>query len=127
MMTTLFLPLFVVLTLFQGPVVGPLAPRYACTGQEPDGTPYTAVLETQARGPISLLRWTMSQGGIVYGVALREGDLLVVSFRDEPGTITGVSIYRVTAGALEGRWTAFGATGIFREACLAAAAQQAQR
>lgn len=127
MMTTLLLPLFVVLSLAQGSASVTVAPRYACEGQDPGGSTYTATLETMARGPLWLLRWSMGNGALVYGIGLLEGDRLTVAFRDDPGTITGLTIYQVATGTLRGRWTAFGASATFSEECLVAEERQARQ
>ena len=100
------------------------AGRYECTGTDVDGHVYQATLEVQVVGEAYRLLWQYPRGATVYGIGIVEMGALVVAFRDGPGSMTGVGVYRQQDGGLHARWTTFGSEmKIMTETCLPAGAR----
>jgi hypothetical protein len=87
---------------------------YTCEGTNPDGTPYSGVVEIVKHKDTYLVRWTMPDDSQVVGVGiLSEKQLSVSYFGGTPALV----VYSVAEnGQLNGKWTAGGAEGaIFKE------------
>ena len=90
-----------------------LAGTYAATGTGVGGT-YTATAEIIARDKVYEVRWTFSDGSVMYGVGLVRDGLFIVGFNPGPG----VSIYRVVRDkpmTLEAQWALWGETQTYVE------------
>jgi hypothetical protein len=87
---------------------------YACKGQNPDGTPYAAVVEIVKRQDTYVVRWTMPEDVQVTGVGIQRGSVLAVSY---VGGGPAIVVYSVGGdGRLDGTWTLAGAQGaVFSE------------
>ena len=53
---------------------------YACEGTNPDGSPYTAVVEIVKRQDTYLVRWTQENDDQVMGVGIQQDGVLAVSY-----------------------------------------------
>jgi len=87
---------------------------YACKGQNPDGSPYAAIVEIVKRQDTYVVRWTMPQDVQVTGVGIQSGGVLAVSY---VGGGPAIVVYSVGEdGRLDGTWTLAGARGaVFSE------------
>jgi hypothetical protein len=86
---------------------------YACEGQNPDGSPYTAVVEIVKRQDTYLVRWTQENDDQVLGVGIQQDGVLAVSYF---GGTPAIVVYAVTGeGRLNGQWTMGGAGRLFKE------------
>ena len=80
---------------------------YACEGTNPDGSPYTAVVEIVKRQDTYLVRWTQENDEQVMGVGIQQAGVLAVSYF---GGAPAIVVYSVAAeGRLDGQWTMGGA------------------
>ncbi len=80
---------------------------YACEGTNPDGSPYTAVVEIVKRQDTYLVRWTQENDEQVMGVGIQQDGVLAVSYF---GGAPAIVVYSVaTDGRLSGQWTMGGA------------------
>jgi hypothetical protein len=90
-----------------------LSGLYACEGTNPDGSPYTAVVEIVKRQDTYLVRWTQENDEQVMGVGIQQDGVLAVSYF---GGAPAIVVYSVTAdGRLAGQWTMGGAGRLFKE------------
>jgi hypothetical protein len=87
---------------------------YAAEGKNPDGSPYSAVVEIVKRRDTYLVRWTQANDEKVVGVGIQREGLLSVSYF---GGTPAIVVYSVgTDGRLDGQWTMGGAEGaVFTE------------
>lgn len=86
---------------------------YACEGVNARGQSYRGIVEIILTGQVLQLRWTLDSGDVAYGLGLRDGKRLSVSYAAD-GTI-GLVVYKIKGHRLTGRWTGPGATGTFAE------------
>jgi hypothetical protein len=90
-----------------------LSGLYACEGTNPDGSPYTAVVEIVKRQDTYLVRWTQQNDDQVMGVGIQQNDVLAVSYF---GGAPAIVVYSVGSdGKLDGQWTMGGAGRVFKE------------
>ena len=96
------------------PAPSDLAGMYACEGTNPNGTPYTALVEIVRLEKTYLVKWIQPNGSEVIGVGLQRGSVLSVSYF---GSAPAIVVYSVEAdGRLDGQWTMGGADGaVFTE------------
>jgi hypothetical protein len=86
---------------------------YACEGTNPDGTPYSAVVEIVKRQDTYLVRWTQENSDQVMGVGIQQDGVLAVSYF---GGAPAIVVYSVGGdGRLDGQWTMGGAGRLFKE------------
>jgi hypothetical protein len=86
---------------------------YAAEGTNPDGSPYTAVVEIVKRQDTYLVRWTQQNDEQVMGVGIQQDGVLAVSYY---GGAPAIVVYSVaTDGKLAGQWTMGGAGRVFKE------------
>ena len=86
---------------------------YACEGTNPDGSPYTAVVEIVKRQDTYLVRWTQENDEQVMGVGIQQDGVLAVSYF---GGAPAIVVYSLaTEGRLTGQWTMGGAGRLFKE------------
>lgn len=87
----------------QPPIVD-LAGRYTIEdGTSADGSGgYTGEVAISRDGEVHRLSWTIPGTAAQSGVALVEGKVLATGYG--PGTGHGVAVYRISGGALAGRW-----------------------
>ena len=87
---------------------------YECAGQNPNGTPYTGIVEIVKHNDTYLVRWTMPDDSQVVGIGILSGAVLSVSYF---GGTPALVVYTIAEnGHLEGKWTAGGAGGkVFTE------------
>src|SRR5687768_10105205 len=97
---------------------------YACEGTNPDGSPYTAVVEIVKRQDTYLVRWTQENNEQVMGVGIQQDGVLAVSYY---GGAPAIVVYSLTAdGSLTGQWTMGGAGKLFKETLTKVAVTEAQ-
>ena len=97
---------------------------YACEGTNPDGSPYTAVVEIVKRQDTYLVRWTQENDEQVMGVGIQQAGVLAVSYF---GGAPAIVVYSVAAeGRLDGQWTMGGAGRLFKETLTKVAAVEVQ-
>ena len=60
------------MTALAEPSPSSLVGLYACEGTNPDGSPYTAVVEIVNQEDTYLVRWTQESGDQVTGVGIRQ-------------------------------------------------------
>jgi hypothetical protein len=90
-----------------------LSGLYACEGTNPDGSPYTAVVEIVKRQDTYLVRWTQENDDQVMGVGIQQDGVLAVSYF---GGAPAIVVYSVAGdGKLDGQWTMGGAGRLFKE------------
>ena len=86
---------------------------YAAEGTNPDGSPYTAVVEILKRQDTYLVRWTQENDDQVMGVGIQQDGVLAVSYF---GGAPAIVVYSVASeGKLDGQWTMGGAGKLFKE------------
>ena len=91
-------------TATQNDIVG----VYQCEGHNPDGTPYTGVVEIMKVQDTFRVRWTLSDNASVLGVGILSGGVLSVSyFAGAPA----IAVYKIDGQKLVGEWTMGGAEG----------------
>jgi hypothetical protein len=111
----LMLALFAPLSVYAQPAPArDLAGTYACEGKNPDGSPYSGVVDIAKLEDTFLVRWRLADQQPVVGVGLLSGDVLSVSYF---GGSPSIVVYTVTGdGRLDGKWTAGGTLGsVFTE------------
>ena len=87
---------------------------YACKGINPDGTPYSGVLEVIQQGDIVHARWRFPSSPPTHGLGLVRQDVLAISYFGPQ--IVGIVMYRIEKGAITiGEWVTVGADGVHRE------------
>lgn len=87
---------------------------YKSEGTNPDGSPYSGVVEIALHSGIFHLRWTLESGEDIYGFGIVTEHLFSVTYVAE-GT-PGVVVYVMEPGKpLQGRWVLAGIDGIFPE------------
>jgi hypothetical protein len=97
---------------------------YACEGTNPDGSPYTAVVEIVKRQDTYLVRWTQENDEQVMGVGIQQADMLAVSYF---GGSPAIVVYSVAGdGRLDGQWTMGGAGRLFKETLTKVSASETQ-
>lgn len=74
------------------------------------GPTYRSDMEIVAFEATQFVIWRMPDGSVSVGMALTEGDVLAVGFRDAQNRLTGVAIYRREGDVLHGRWVTFHVT-----------------
>jgi hypothetical protein len=91
-----------------------LAGMYACEGTNPNGSPYTALVEIVRLEKTYLVKWIQPNGSEVLGVGLQRGSMFSVSYF---GSAPAIVVYSVEAdGKMDGQWTMGGAEGsVFTE------------
>jgi hypothetical protein len=91
-----------------------LAGMYACEGTNPNGSPYSALVEIVKVDKTYLVKWIQPNGTEVLGVGIQKGTVLSVSYF---GSAPAIVVYSVEAdGRLDGQWTMGGADGeVFAE------------
>jgi hypothetical protein len=112
-------------TAIAGPSPGTdLSGLYACEGTNPDGSPYTAVVEIVKRQDTYLVRWTQENDDQVMGVGIQQDGVLAVSYF---GGSPAIVVYSVTTeGRLDGQWTMGGAGRLFKETLTKVSATEVQ-
>jgi hypothetical protein len=86
---------------------------YAAEGTNPDGSPYTAVVEIVKRQDTYLVRWTQQNDDQVMGVGIQQNGVLAVSYF---GGAPAIVVYSMADdGRLNGQWTMGGAGRLFKE------------
>jgi hypothetical protein len=112
----LTLPLLLVVagavTGAQSPPPADLAGSYVCEGTNSDGSVYQGIVTIVRRADAYYVLWELHPGITAFGVGLREGDTLGVSYY---GPNTGVIVYRIDGDRLVGRWTVAGADRLASE------------
>jgi len=97
---------------------------YACEGTNPDGSPYTAVVEIIKRQETYLVRWTQENEDQVMGVGIQRDGVLAVSYF---GGAPAIVVYSVAEdGRLAGQWTMGGAGRLFNETLTKVAAVEVE-
>lgn|SRR5688500_3520439 len=96
----------------QPPPAADLAGSYLCEGTNSDGSVYQGVVTIVRRADAYYVLWELQPGITAFGVGLREGDTLGVSYY---GPNTGVIVYRIDGDRLIGRWTVPGAERLAAE------------
>ena len=96
----------------QPPTTGDITGTYFCEGTNSDGSPYHGVVTIVRRADAYYLWWELQPGITVFGVGLREGNTLGVSYY---GPNTGIIVYRIEGNRLIGRWTVPGADDLASE------------
>jgi hypothetical protein len=81
---------------------------YRCTGSNPDGTVYNAIVEIRKVDGTYRVLWQLPDDTVVIGVGIVSGDVLAVSYF---GGSPAVVVYRRTGEQLTGEWTVGGAEG----------------
>ena len=83
------------------------------SGRNPNGSEYKGSLAISKSGDVDQLAWTITSGGSNFtGVGLESGDLLSVGW----GTgKSGVVVYKVAGGLLNGKWAMTGTSGMGTE------------
>ena len=81
----------------------PLAGVYVCRGHNSDHTPYTTAMTLVADGDRYQMLWTVEGYPIMRGVALMMDRTLLVALYTNNST--GIAIYAVSPGFLEGTWS----------------------
>jgi hypothetical protein len=89
-----------------------IAGTYFCEGTNSDGSAYHGVVTIARRADAYYLRWELQPAVSAFGVGLREGDTLGVSYY---GPNTGIIVYRIEGERLIGRWTVPGANDLASE------------
>jgi hypothetical protein len=79
-----------------------IAGMYFCEGTNADGTAYHGVVTIVRRADAYYVLWELQPAVTAFGVGLREGDTLGVSYY---GPNTGIIMYRIEGDRLVGRWT----------------------
>ena len=100
-----------------------LSGLYACEGTNPDGSPYTAVVEIVKRQDTYLVRWTQENDEQVMGVGIQQDGVLAVSYF---GGAPAIVVYSVAEGRLDGQWTMGGAGRLFKETLTKVSAVEVQ-
>jgi hypothetical protein len=101
-----------------------LSGLYACEGTNPDGSPYTAVVEIVKRQETYLVRWTQENDEQVMGVGIQQAETLSVSYF---GGAPAIVVYSVAGdGRLDGKWTMGGAGRLFKETLTKVSAAEVQ-
>jgi hypothetical protein len=101
-----------------------LSGLYACEGTNPDGSPYTAVVEIVKRQDTYLVRWTQENDEQVMGVGIQQDGVLAVSYF---GGAPAIVVYSLAAeGRLDGQWTMGGAGRLFKETLTKVSAVEVQ-
>lgn len=91
-----------------------LAGVYICEGLNPEGHPYTAVLEIAEYGQHIRARWTFPDGPPAFGVGLLRDQVLAISYFG-PRSV-GLIVYQVEDDKIvAGEWIVAGARGVYRE------------
>jgi hypothetical protein len=97
---------------------------YAAEGTNPDGSPYTAVVEIVKRQDTYLVRWTQENDDQVMGVGIQQEGVLAVSYF---GGAPAIVVYSVASeGKLDGQWTMGGAGKLFKETLTKVAAVEVE-
>ena len=112
MVRTLLLSVVVVLSGAAGQSAGPapppdLAGNYRCSGVNPDGSPYEAVVEITKMDGTFRVEWVM-EGGSVLGVGIYSNGVFAASYF---GGAPAIVVYKVDGDRLVGEWTMGGIEG----------------
>jgi hypothetical protein len=112
MVRTLLLSVVVVLSGAAGQSAAPapppdLAGSYRCSGVNPDGSPYEAVVEITKMDGTFRVEWVMD-GGSVLGVGIYSGGVFAASYF---GGAPAIVVYKVDGDRLIGEWTMGGIEG----------------
>jgi hypothetical protein len=89
-----------------------IAGMYFCEGTNSDGSAYHGVVTIARRADAYYLLWELQPAVTAFGLGLREGDTLGVSYY---GPNTGIIVYRIEGDRLIGRWTVPGGDGLASE------------
>lgn len=81
---------------------------YRCTGLNPDGTRYSAIVEIKRLEKTYRVLWQLSDQTVVIGVGIVTGDVLAVSYF---GGTPAIVVYRKDGEKLVGEWTVGGQEG----------------
>lgn len=91
---------------------------YLVEGVNPDGAPYTGVVELTATGAQWQLHYRFEPAGEAVGIGLLQGDVLAVIFQTESGLI-GMTAFAVdrskTPMVLRGQWVVPGHDAVLTE------------
>lgn len=91
-----------------------LSGLYSCEGSNPDGSPYSAVVEIVNQDDTYLVRWTQQSGEQVTGVGIQQDGVLAVSYFG--GGAPAIVVYSIANdGRLTGQWTVGDAGRLFKE------------
>src|SRR5262245_13457752 len=84
-----------------------LVGTYVCEGNNPDGKPYSGIVDIVKHHDAYLVRWTMADDTQVVGIGIQTGGMFSVSYF---GGTPALVVYSVADnGRLDGTWTAAGA------------------
>jgi hypothetical protein len=101
------------MTALAEPSASSLNGIYSCEGTNPNGSPYTAVVEIVKQEDTYLVRWTQQSGEQVTGVGIHQNGVLAVSYF---GGAPAIVVYSVAGdGRLTGQWTVGDAGRLFKE------------
>ena len=91
-----------------------LTGTYQCEGVGPNGTKYRGIVEITQNDQTYRVKWTVAPDGVYFGIGVRKGDQLAVSYL---GQVLGVVLYKIEKGPrFVGDWTVTGANGhVFTE------------
>ena len=81
---------------------------YRCTGSNPDGTVYNAIVEIRKVDSTYRVLWQLPDSTVVIGVGIISNNVLAVSYF---GGSPAVVVYRRDGAQLTGEWTVGGAEG----------------
>lgn len=90
---------------------------YAGSGTDIGGQQYKVTVEIEKEKDAYQVKWISPNGQGWFGVGIRTGDTLSVSWagRTDKGVMVGVMVYRIKKdGTLEGTWSMLGAKGVVR-------------
>jgi hypothetical protein len=112
MVRTTLLAVVLVLSGAMVPMAAPDSPpdlvgTYRCSGTNPDGSPYEAVVEITKLDGTFRVAWIMD-GGTVMGVGIYSGGVFAASYF---GGAPAVVVYKVDGQKLVGEWTMGGIEG----------------
>lgn len=82
---------------------------YLCRGVNPDGTTYEGIAEIVRYQEVYMMRWTLPDGIVVFGIGIAKDDMLAVSY---DGGAPGIIVYKAEGDdRLVGEWTMGGIGG----------------
>jgi len=112
MVRTVLLGVVVVLSGAAGQSAAPAPPpdlvgSYRCSGVNPDGSPYEAVVEITKMDDTFRVEWVM-EGGSVLGVGIYSNGVFAASYF---GGAPAIVVYKLDGDRLVGEWTMGGIEG----------------
>jgi len=112
MVRTILLGVVLVLSGAAGQSAAPASPpdlagSYRCSGVNPDGSPYEAVVEITKMDGTFRVEWVM-EGGSVLGVGIYSNGVFAASYF---GGAPAIVVYKLDGDRLVGEWTMGGIEG----------------